>query len=78
MVLIGEFSPVGNRKREDMRMELLFYIISGILYALFAMFAIFFVIVGIYGVFKVAFWIFETLGIDNPFVVVYEYLTRKK
>lgn len=77
-MLIGEFSPVGNRKREDMGMELLFYIISGILYALLTLFAIFFVVVGIYGMFKVAFWIFETLDIENPFVTVYNYLTKKK
>lgn len=59
-------------------MELLFYFISGILYALLAMFAIFFVIVGMYGAFKSVFWVFETLGIENPFVVIFDYLTREK
>lgn len=59
-------------------MELLFYFTSGILYSLLVMFAIFFVIMGMYGVFRVMFWIFETLGIENPFVVIYDYLTSNK
>lgn len=59
-------------------MELLFYIISGILYTLLVLFAIFFVIAGIYGMFKAVFWIFETLGVENPFITVFNYLTRKK
>lgn len=59
-------------------MELLFYFIIGILYALLGMFAIFLVIAGIYGAFKTIFWIFETLGIENPFVVIYDYLTGNK
>ena len=59
-------------------MELLLYFVNGILYSFLAMFAIFFVIVGIYGVFRVMFWIFETLGIENPFVVIYDYLTSNK
>ena len=59
-------------------MELLFYFICGILYALLVLFAIFFVIAGIYGVIKIAFWIFETLDIENPFCVIYNYLMREK
>lgn len=59
-------------------MELLFYIISGILYTFFVLFAILFVIAGIYGMFKVVFWIFETLDIENPFITIYNYLTGKK
>lgn len=59
-------------------MEFLLCVLCGILYALFVMSAILFVIAGIYGIFKIVFWIFETLDIENPFCVIYEYLTGEK
>lgn len=58
-------------------MEFLFYFICGILYAEIIIILFFLLCVFIYWLYKFAFWIFDVLGIENPIIVVYEYVRNK-
>ena len=53
-------------------MELLFYILCGILYSMLIVFGIILFLGFMYGYFKFVFWIFDVLGIDNPIITAYE------
>lgn len=53
-------------------MELLFYILCGILYSMLVVLGIILFIGFMYAYFKFAFWIFDVLGLPNPIITAYE------
>lgn len=59
-------------------MELLFYIIMGILYSLFIICLIVGYLMFMYGIFKFAFWMFDFLGIENPVIKIWSLFKNKQ
>lgn len=58
-------------------MEFLFYFLCGILYSELVIGTIVLVIGFLYCLFKFAFWVFNVFGIENPIMVVYEFIQNK-
>ena len=58
-------------------MEFLFYFLCGILYAEMVLICIFLLCVFVYMIFNFTFWIFEKLEIENPIIVIYEFIKDK-
>lgn len=59
-------------------MELLFYIVRGLLYGLFVIPTIAAFFLFMYGIFKFAFWIFDLLGIENPVIKIWSLIKSRK
>ncbi len=57
-------------------MDLLFYIISGILYCGIVLSEMFFLVLCLFFCIKLLFWVFDTLGVDNPFILIFRCLTK--
>lgn len=58
-------------------MEFLFYFICGILYAEMIIISFFLLCLFIYWIYKFAFWIFDVLGIENPVLVIFDFIKDK-
>ena len=58
-------------------MEILMWFCIGALMGLAILFWMFVVVLTFYTIFQIAFKLFDTLGIENPFLVIYE-LIRKR
>lgn len=58
-------------------MEFLFYFIFGILYAELIIISFILLWAFIYWIYRFLFWIFDVLGIENPIMVVYEFIMDK-
>lgn len=58
-------------------MEFLFYFISGILYAEMILIVVAIILGFMYLSIKFIFWMFDRLGIENPFLVIYEFIKDK-
>lgn len=58
-------------------MAFLFYFICRILCAEIIVISFFLLCVFIYWFYKFVFWIFDVLGIENPIMVVYEFIMDK-
>ncbi len=57
-------------------MELLFYVMCGILYCVVILLIIFTFILFNYFCVKLLFRVFDTLGVENPFIMIFNYLSK--
>ena len=57
-------------------MEILMWFCIGALIGLAILFWIFVVVLTFYTIFKIAFKLFDALGIENPFLVIYEWIRK--
>lgn len=58
-------------------MEFLLCFLCGILYAWFVIGTIGLIVLLTYFLFKLLFWVYEKLGIENPVIAIYEFIRNK-